>query len=259
MTQHLQLDDVTVRRGRVTTLSGITAKIDAGQICALIGPNGAGKSTLLAAIAGQVPANGRLHFQGRAIDPRRIGYMPQHIEVQAELSVLEVMLLGRHDALGWQVKASVIDEASALLCRIGLGDLAERGMHTLSGGQQQLVLLAQRLMRKPDLLLLDEATSALDIRHQMQVLAMLRAYVAATGALVLFAMHDLNLAAHHSDSILLLKNGRLVEHGSFATAVTEKSLRSVYGIEAEFLYTGSGRSVVVPLSLNPMAFSEIAS
>jgi iron complex transport system ATP-binding protein len=247
MTQGLFLDELGVRKGKSILLEGISATVRPAQILALVGPNGAGKSTLLAAIAGHVPVSGTLRWRGGAVGAGHIGYMPQNLEVRAELSVLEVMLLARYDALGLQVTTCLLDQACAMLARLDLADLGQRGMHTLSGGQQQLVLLAQRLMRTPDLLLLDEATSALDIRHQMEVFAMLKDYVAETGALVLCAMHDLNMAAHHSDSIMLLQNGRLVEHGPFEQAMTPQTLRSVYGVEAEFLSTRSGRTVIMPV------------
>lgn len=248
MTTQLVLQDIDVRHGGNRVLSGVSASIAAGQIVGLIGPNGAGKSTLLNAIAGQTSSKGKILWSGKPVDVREIGFMPQQCQVRAELSVLEVILLGRHEHLGWRITDDTIAAATRILGYFGIGDLAARSMQTLSGGQQQLVLLAQRLLREPQLLLLDEATSALDVRHQMHVFKLLKDYVARTGALVLIAVHDLNLAARHSDTIMLLHGGRLAGHGAFDTVITPDILRSVYGIEAEFILSSSGMPVILPLA-----------
>jgi len=248
MTGDLVLENVHVRRGRATILDGVTASLARGQIVGLVGPNGAGKSTLLHAIAGSLPHDGTIAWRGERIDIREVGFMPQQCAVRAELTVLEVVLLGRHERLGWQVDDDALNSAAAILQSFGIADLATRCMLTLSGGQQQLVLLAQRFVREPKLLLLDEATSALDIKHQMRVFGLLRDYVETTGALVLIAIHDFNLAARHSDTVLLLDAGTLAGLGAFEAAVTPRSLRSVYGIEAEFLTSRSGTPLVVPLA-----------
>lgn len=248
MTARLVLTDLDVRHGRTRILSGVSVSIAAGQIVGLIGPNGAGKSTLLNAIAGQIGASGASLWKGEPVDSSDLGFMPQQCQVRAELSVLEVILLGRHEQLGWRIADDTLNAATHILNFFGIADLASRGMQTLSGGQQQLVLLAQRLMRQPHLLLLDESTSALDIRHQMHVLRLLKDYVAQTGALVIIAVHDLNLAARHCDTVMLLNGGALVGHGAFEAVITPDVLRSVYGIEAEFITSRSGIPVILPLS-----------
>ena len=161
--------------------------------------------------------------------------------------MLETVLLGHHEKLGLRVGHKLLDAASAILDDFRIGHLHDRCMTRLSGGQQQLVLLAQRLLREPKLLLLDEATSALDIRHQMQVFDRLNAYVARTGALVVIAIHDLNLAARHTQTILLLNKGHVAGQGAFAEIVSPESLRAVYEIEAEIVTTPSQYTAVIPV------------
>jgi iron complex transport system ATP-binding protein len=237
---------VSVLAGKKRILSDVTVSVPAGQIIALIGPNGAGKSTLLSAISGVMSSIGRVLWNGQIVSVHDLGYMPQHCQVTADLTVLEVILLGRHEKLGWRVDQDMVEASARILHHFGIADLAQRKVSTLSGGQQQLVLLAQRLLREPTLLLLDEATSALDMRHQIHVLKVLKDYVARTQALVLIAIHDLNFAARHCDSVMLLANGKLRAHGRFADIVTPDALRTFYGIEAEFLTTQSGVTVIVP-------------
>jgi iron complex transport system ATP-binding protein len=248
MTDMLTLENVSVARNRRRILDNLDCALAARQIVGVIGPNGAGKSTLLAAIAGTVAHDGLIRLSGAPIRHAEIGFMPQQSQVAADLSVMEVVLLGRHERLGWRVASDVLEAAGAILSEFGLADLAARKIRTLSGGQQQLVMLAQRLLREPRLLLLDEATSALDLAHQMRVFDLLRRYVMRTGALVLFAIHDLNLAARHTDSILMLGRGGLVGAGPFEDVMTPVTLRQIYGVEAEFLTCRQGRPVILPLS-----------
>ena len=243
----LQLSHVSARRGRAEILKDVSATLPAGQIAGLIGPNGTGKSTLINAIATTLPHGGSIRFHGQPVRLGEVGFMPQHCQVRAGLSVLETVLLGRYERLGLRVAGGLIERALQVLDSFGIAHLHERAMTALSGGQQQLVLLAQRLIRQPRLLLLDEATSALDIRHQMQVFDRLHEYVQASGALVVIAIHDLNLAAQHAQPVLMLHGGHVAGCGPFDEVVTCESLRRVYGIEAEFARAPSGRTAIVPL------------
>ena len=243
----LELAHVAVSYGKTPILRDITARLEPGQIVGLIGPNGTGKSTLIKSIATVQRFSGTIHWQGASVSLRDIGFMPQNCQVSAELSVLETVLLGHNEQLGLRVGHKLIDAACAILDDFRIGHLHDRCMTRLSGGQQQLVLLAQRLLREPKLLLLDEATSALDIRHQMQVFDRLGAYVVRTGALVVIAIHDLNLAARHTQTILLLNKGHVAGQGAFAEVVSPQSLRAVYEIEAEIVTTPSAYTAVIPV------------
>lgn len=247
-TCQLSLSNVGVTRGRSRILDGITATLAGGQLAAVIGANGAGKSTLLAAVAGQLAHDGTIRWNGGRVVPGRAGYMPQSSETRASLTVLETILLGRYDSLCWRMNGGDIDSAAGALTALGLGHLAERRLDTLSGGQRQLVLLAQRLVRRPELLILDEATSALDLRHQMTVLDHLATYVKRTGALVLIAMHDVNLAARHAGQMLMLCRGRLAVCGAREAVLTAPQLRQSFGIETEVLRSAEGYPVIVPLA-----------
>ncbi|WP_159952332.1 ABC transporter ATP-binding protein [Rhizobium sp. 18065] len=248
MTNPLCLNKVSVHLGKTRIINEISLSLAAGQVVAVVGPNGAGKSTLLGAVAGAVAHTGRIQWLGGKVDRRKIGFMPQHCTVKAQLSVLQTLILARHEQLGWHVGAHDIEAAGRMLQEFGLEQLADRHINTLSGGQQQLVLLAQRLMRQPRLLILDEATCALDLRHQMIVLERLGAYVARTGALVLMAIHDLNLAARHTACLLLLEKGSLAGQGSASEVLTRATLRNVYGIEVDIVQHGRSAPFIIPVS-----------
>lgn len=244
----LVLRGVTVARGRRTVVTGMSAALAGGSITALIGPNGAGKSTLLGAVAGMLPCSGTILLDGRPSHPGEVAYMPQSTAVRASLTALEVVLLGRLDRLGWRVATEDLSQAAGALDALGVGGLARIRIDTLSGGQQQLVLLAQRLVRRPRLLLLDEPTSALDLGRQMQVLDRLSDYARQSGAVVVMALHDLSLAARYASSLLLMKDGALVVAGPPDAVLTPAGIRRAYGVEAEILRTSHGHPVIAPLA-----------
>lgn len=242
----LTLEAIAVARGRRQVLAPLTAGFAPGQIVGVVGPNGAGKSTLLQALAGLLPHRGRMLWNGAALMPRQIGFLPQAFMVRAQLSVLECVLLGRREHLGWRVAECDRAAALAMLDRVGIAALAARRMDTLSGGQQQLVLLAQRLLREPVLLILDEPTSALDMHHQIAVLRHLQGHVRASGGLVLAALHDLTMAARFCDGLLMLCDGALVAGGPPDEVLTAEALARVYRITPEILRARDRGKVIVP-------------
>ncbi len=258
MTIHasLELQDIRVGRGGNPIVKGINAHLPRGGITAICGPNGAGKSTLMAAIANLLPHTGKALWGERRPDERDLSFMPQALGIRAQLSVLEVVLLGRLDKLSWSLRATDIDAADAAMEAVGISDLAERRIDTLSGGQQQLVLLAQRLIRKPQILLLDEPTSALDLRRQLLVLDILQCYAREAEAVVVIVMHDLSLAARYGDRLLLLHEGKTACFGPPTDVLDEDVLRNVYGVEAEILRTSAGTPVVAPLSAHVRRVAE---
>ncbi|MES2531043.1 MAG: ABC transporter ATP-binding protein [Pseudomonadota bacterium] len=210
------------------------------RVTALVGPNGAGKSTLLKALAGLVPAQGSLRLGDEALDrqrpaqrARRIGYMPQFVPDGVELTVLESLLAAlrtqTRDAL--RTGAPPIDRAQMLLQALGIAPLALRPLDGLSGGQRQLVSLAQAVIREPDVLLLDEPTSALDLRHQAMVMGTARS-LAQQDRIVVAVLHDLSLAARWADDIVVLHRGRLHSAGTPEQVFTPGMLAQVYGVRA---------------------------
>lgn len=247
MSRGLMVRQLNVTRGKTLRVQDVTFCLQPGTLACCIGPNGAGKSTLLGALAGSLAAQGKITWNGAALDRHMIGHMPQHCGVRADLTALQVMLLGQHEHLGVRVKDQDLARAGEILQSLDLMPLAHRPMTSLSGGQQQLVLLGQRLIRKPKLLLLDEATSALDMTHQMRVMQFIRDYVQKTDALAIMAIHDLNLAARYSDEILVMHAGRMDAKGPFAATITPDCLERVYGMKAMVLPDIAGAPVIVPL------------
>ncbi|MCE5972678.1 ABC transporter ATP-binding protein [Sinirhodobacter sp. WL0062] len=235
-----------LRRGRSLVLQPMELRLPAGSLTGIVGPNGAGKSTLLRAIAGLSAERAILRREGRVLDRSAVGFLPQSFTVRANLSVLDCVLLGRREGLGWSVPPAMIAQARDILACFGLADLAARGMNSLSGGQQQRVLLVQRLFRNPQLLALDEPTSARDLHHQLGALAALRAHARQSGTAVIAALHDLTLAARFCDRVLVLGEGRLICQDTPEGALTPERVAAHWRVTPELLRDRDACLVVVP-------------
>jgi iron complex transport system ATP-binding protein len=168
--------------------------------------------------------------------PRRelakyLGYVPQNLPVKFPMTVFEMVLTGRKPYLSWRPSEQDLRITANILHEMGIEDLAMRDVEQLSGGQAQKVLLARALAQEPKYLLLDEPTSNLDLRHQLEVLGMIITLVKSKGIGAMMAMHDLNLAARFSDTILMLKEGKVFSMGTPSEVITPKNIREVYGVE----------------------------
>jgi iron complex transport system ATP-binding protein len=219
------------------SLSGIRH----GEILALVGPNGAGKSTLLRGMAGLLKVEGAVRLDGQELQAmsqtdlaRVVTYMPQSLPQNVSFTVFESILSALR-AGGPQVSGSsqeVQQRAVAVLRRLDILDLALSPLDQLSGGQRQLVSLAQSLVRKPRVLLLDEPTSALDMNYQLRVMGHVRDIAHETAMVVVVVLHDLTLACRWAHRVAVLHRGRLVAAGRPEEAITTQVLRDVYAVEA---------------------------
>ncbi|WP_347312243.1 ABC transporter ATP-binding protein [Defluviimonas sp. SAOS-178_SWC] len=243
-----EIDAPALRRSRQTVLEGMQLSVPRGGLTAIVGPNGAGKSTLLRAIAGLAGERVTVRDGARVLGRREIGFLPQAFEVRSELSVLDCVLLGRREEIGWRIPSGAITEAEAILARFGLDTLSARPMQALSGGQQQRVLLVQRIFRGSALLALDEPTSALDLHHQLAALEALRTHARQTGTAVIAALHDLSLAARFCGRIVLLAEGRLICQDSPDAAFAPEVVARYWQIAPELLRDRDANLLIVPHS-----------
>jgi iron complex transport system ATP-binding protein len=251
MKKNLQITDLCVgypRRPVIKTLS--LPPLPAGTITAVIGPNGAGKTTFLRALAGLLPAKGQAHYDGQALlqlGPgdlaRHVTYMPQSLPQGVALTVIESVITALRVSApsGGPSEARFYADADAVLHQLEIGHLALSSLDELSGGQRQLVSLAQAIVRRPKILLLDEPTSALDPRHQMDVMEAVRERTEAEGMIVLAVLHDLNLALRWADFVVLLADGALAAAGPPEQAVTAETLAACYHISARVERCSHGR------------------
>ena len=244
---------LTAGYGRRKVIRGLElGPLAPGELTVLVGPNAAGKTTLLRALAGLISATGSVRLDGAELvglgsvqRAQRVSFMPQILPGRVDLSVLESVLSALMVSPGRRRRAaSVRDRALAALDRLGIVERALDPLGRLSGGQRQLVSLAQALVREPRLLLLDEPTSALDLRYQAIVMRMLRA-VAAEGRVIAAVLHDLTLAARWADRIALLHDGAVIASAAPEEALTVERLRSVYGVESRIERCSQGTLQVI--------------
>ena len=251
----LSLRDVSYSYANSDAVRDVTFSLGERQLVALTGPNGSGKSTLLKMIARVLdPHRGEIALERRNLRQwpakeyaRRVGYLPQDPDPAFPMRALEVVVSGRAPYLGrfsWE-SAGDFAEAERALELCDAAHLRDRYLDEMSGGERKRVFLARVLAGTPRLIVLDEPLAALDLSHVQQFSRLLRDVVDRTGCTVLFAAHDLNWAAAHSDRMLVMQKGVLALDAPPSAVMTADVMREQFGFDAETVAAG-GRTWIVP-------------
>lgn len=235
-------------------LNGITFNVNQGECVSILGPNGAGKSTLIKCINGLLkPQKGDVTIDNQSIYrmsrnqvSQRIGYIPQSSDGLFPLCVFDMVLLGRRPHMAWRSGKTDRKKVLAALSLLKIDHLALSNYNELSGGQQQKVIIARAIAQDTDILLLDEATSSLDIKHQLEVMDIIRKRVDNSGVLAIMIVHDLNMAARYSDRIIMMKKNRIVASGTPLEVLTDKNISLVYEVGASVQIV-ENKPFIVPL------------
>jgi len=251
----IEIRDVSVRIMEAEILRDLSLDVASGEWLALIGPNGAGKTTLMRAIAGLTHFDGsiildgtdvaRMHAKQRA---RTVAIVPQRPVLPPAMTVFEYVLLGRTPYIRYfdTEQASDIAVARGALERLDIAAFVDRPLGSLSGGEQQRVVLARAIAQEAPILLLDEGTSALDIGSQQQVLELVEELRLTDGFTVVSAMHDLTLAAQFAHTLALISRGRLISVGKPSDVLSVDMIREHYGAEVRIVEDADG-IVIVPV------------
>jgi iron complex transport system ATP-binding protein len=236
-------------------LKDVELEVNLGEVLSIVGPNGSGKSTLLKCV------NRILKTQQNTvlIDDKDVmsinfkelskilGYVPQSSTSAFTFTVFDVVLMGRKPYIHWSISQRDNEIVAKTLKYLGIGELALRCYNELSGGEQQKVIIARALAQQPKLMLLDEPTSSLDIKHQLEILCLLRSLAKSKERSVIVTLHDLNLASRFSDRMLMLKKGVIYAVGTPEEVLTEENIEAVYGIKAKVSSSVIGKPQITPI------------
>lgn len=247
--------DVAIEANRI--LEGISLNAGTGRLVGIIGPNGSGKSTLIRCISRSLsPQAGVIRLEGQEITlfsrkdlARALSVVPQEANRTFDFRVEDVVMMGRyaHQTLLSTISTDDREACRQAMATVGVTELGDRRITTLSGGEWQRVLIARTLSQESDIVLLDEPTSHLDASHQIMILTAFQTLV-RDGATVIGVFHDLNLAAHFCDEILVLSDGRVAAFGPPSETITTDLLRDVFTLDAIVgHHPFTGRPVVLPL------------
>ncbi|MFT3875085.1 MAG: ABC transporter ATP-binding protein [Propioniciclava sp.] len=243
----IETRDLTKTLGGNEILKGIGFEAEGRQTIGVIGPNGSGKSTLLKCIYRVLePSGGAVWIDGRPITDlppkqtaRQLAVVAQHNHVSFDFTVLDIVMLGRAPHKRMLDRDTGEDYAIAResLAAVNLAGFEERSFATLSGSEQQRVILARALTQQTPCLVLDEPTNHMDIRYQLQLMTLVR----SLGKTIVCAVHDLNIAATYCDYLYVLHEGRVVASGEPHAVLTVELIQDVYGVRPTLIHDEHGR------------------
>jgi len=240
--------------GRKPVLQGVDFNLEAGEVISLLGPNGSGKSTLLKILLGLLHGQGEVKVFGRPIgDYRRqelakkIAYVPQIHHMPFSYTVLDVVLMGRlaHGGVFSNYSTRDVHLAHQALEQVGLEALAGQPFSRISGGQQQLALIARALCQQAEILFMDEPVNGLDYGNQIKLLRFLRDF-AKCGTTFLKTTHYPDHALACSDRVAMLDHGKILAFDQVDRVLTPDNVQRLYGVEVEIAESRHGYRCCMP-------------
>jgi iron complex transport system ATP-binding protein len=237
----LTIDGIDCSYGSVNILTDINFAVNSGEFLGILGPNGSGKTTLLRSISrvlkphkGTILIDDKDVYKLKTVEvAKQLAVVPQETPVTFDFTALEVVLMGRNPHMPRFKMESKKDLAIARnsmeLTRTW--EFADRPVTELSGGERQRVIIARALTQEPKILLLDEPTTHLDISNQLEIMDLIKHLCETKKLLIIAVFHDFNLAARYCESIILLKEGKIVAVGKANETLTSENVRKVFSVD----------------------------
>ncbi|MEM2842905.1 MAG: ABC transporter ATP-binding protein [Candidatus Bathyarchaeia archaeon] len=238
---NIEIEGIHFSYKSTKVLENLTAKIEGGNFVGLLGPNGSGKTTLLKCLSGILkPKMGLIFFDGKSLEIFSGSDLAKNFSIvftnaidTPQMEVFDIIATARHPWTGWLGSLSlrdinIINEALEIL---NIKDFVARRFNELSDGQKQKVLIARAVAQEAKVLLLDEPAAHLDIKHQIEVLNIIKKITKEKNLITIGALHDINLAAFFCDSIILLNKGKITSIGSVESVLTSKNIEKVFNIK----------------------------
>jgi iron complex transport system ATP-binding protein len=253
----LKIHSLTVAYGENPALRDVSLDVSPGEILAIIGPNGAGKTTLIRTVSGLLtPNHGRIWVDDQDLThlstcerARILAVVPQARQLGGSFSVQQAVMMGRTAHMGWLGREGEADREAVDLAleQTNLETFSERQIASLSGGEQQRVLLARALAQSTPVLLLDEPTNHLDLHHQTNLLSLVRKLTQEKQLTVIMALHDLNLVSFVADRVALLVDGGLQSLGTPGEVIRSENISAAYQTAVEIIsHPVTGAPIIFP-------------
>ncbi|EDQ01640.1 ABC transporter ATP-binding protein [Shewanella benthica] len=237
---HMKVSNLSWATPEKRVLDDISFSVERGGFLGILGPNGVGKSSLLRCMYKYMrPSSGEVYLNGKNIRTfsqqefsTKVAVVLQHTPLGFSMTGRQLLATGLINRQKWW---QTIDhaqekiEVDRVLDLVGLSAQGHQLFESMSGGEQQRLLIARALLQKPEILLLDEPTNHLDVGYQVEILQLIK----SLGITVVASIHDLNLASAFCDKLLLLRQGKLVKYGTPAQVLTPESIENIYGIKTD--------------------------
>ena len=253
----VQIRDVRVVLNGLNIINNISVDIQKGEIFGVIGPNGSGKTTLDRLLSGQLrPDSGRVNVDNSSIlklsakdRGKLVAMVSQNPEYSPGFRVWDIVIAGRNPHLGMIQRESCEDVmiVKNAMERVDVLHLADRFIETLSGGERQRVFLARALAQDTSLLILDEPTSNLDIGYQTAIMEYIKEINRSSEVTVFITNHDLAVAGHYCDRLVLINSGEIVSIGKPESVLKADLLSTVYGTDLIVVsHPSDGSPMIIP-------------
>lgn len=253
----IKLEDLTIGYDENIVIDHMDVGIGQGKITSIIGPNGSGKSTILKCLVKLLaPKSGNIYLDNEDISAMTTKEVAQKIAIllqkniaPSDIKVKDLVYYGRTPYKKWYETKNSYDQVIVkwAMDQTQVTEFAQRPIDMLSGGESQRVWLAMALAQNPRVLLLDEPTTFLDIGYQQDLLELIYRINRENKTTIVMVLHDLNQASEYSDSIIVLKSGKVYAQGKPEDIIKEDLLKDVYGLKAKVIKNESNKPLVIPL------------